>query len=231
MTPLIGLPGRRKKGDMIVGNPDILAGFDLDLYYADYARAVLEAGGLPVHIPMDIDAAAIVERLDGILLPGGADIDPQRYGHELDGSVDTEDIRDVFEHELIDGAIALDIPLLGICRGIQMINVHAGGTLHQDVPPHARFDDPTTTLSHEVTFEVATTIGGLYGERREVNSLHHQTIDELGEGLVVSARAPDGTIEAIEATNKPIIAVQWHPEMLPTRSADPVFSWLVESAR
>lgn len=230
MQPLIGLPGRRRKGSQIVGNPEILADFDIDLYYADYARGVIEAGGLPVHLPIEADAAALIERLDGVLLPGGADMDPACYDHPLNGSVDLEPERDSFELALLDGATALDLPVLGICRGIQVVNVHAGGTLHQDLPPHAKFNDPADTLSHDVVFELGTTLGGLYGERREVNSLHHQAIDTLGDGLVVSGRATDGTIEAIESTNKPIVAVQWHPEMLPTRVNDPVFSWLVNTA-
>jgi len=229
--PLIGITGRRKKGRDIVGNLEVLSDFDVDLYYADYANGVLEAGGLPVHLPVDADPVDLLNHLDGLLLPGGADIDPGRYGAESEtDDFPPEPARDEQELALVNQAYELAVPILGICRGLQIINVRAGGTLHQDVTPHAGFDHPTTTEWHTVTFESGSVLGGIYGTERPVNSLHHQTIDRIGDGLRVSARSPEGSIEGIEHTDLPIVAVQWHPEMLPTRPSDPLFTWLVEAA-
>lgn len=229
--PLIGLSGRRKKGDQIVGNPDILGHLDIDLYYSDYARAVLAAGGLPLHLPLDVDPAEVAEHLDGVLLSGGADIGPERYGTEPETDLYPPEVeRDDFELALCGVAAANEIPTLGICRGLQLINVHAGGTLHQHVPAHAGFEQPTDHHLHEVAFEADSALGAIYGERRPVNSLHHQTVDVLGSDLRVTARADDGTVEGLEHATLPMVAVQWHPEMLPTASTDPIFGWLIEAA-
>lgn len=230
MKPLIGLPGSQTLAANLSGNLPVLDTHKIDVYYSLYARAVVDAGGLPVHLPLDVDPREFVERLDGILLTGGADINPSQYGHEVDGSVDIDDLRDELELKLLDGAIELKVPVLGICRGLQVINVHAGGTLHQHVPSHTFHDDDGSATVHEVNFELATTLGGIYGARHDVNSLHHQSIDALGDDLVVAGRSPDGSIEAIERSDSPVIAVQWHPEMLPTRPADPVFRWLVDAS-
>jgi putative glutamine amidotransferase len=192
---------------------------------------VLEAGGLPVHLPIDVDPAEVVDRLDGLLLTGGADIGPDRYGSAPETDLyPPEPDRDEFELGLLGRATELALPTLGICRGLQMINVHAGGTLHQHVPTHAAFDKATTTESHEVTFEPDSTLGALYGESRGVNSLHHQTIDRVGAQLRVTARSGDGTIEGIEHLDLPVVAVQWHPEMMLTHASDPLFTWLVGNA-
>lgn len=230
MKPLIGIPGGRTVGGRFKDNLPVLDSHDIDIYYAFYARAVVEAGGLPIHLPLDVDPLDFVERLDGILLSGGADINPDRYGHQIDGSVDLEDERDHLELELLDGAIKREVPVLGICRGLQIVNVHAGGTLHQHVPSHTFHDGDGSATHHEVTFELASTLGGIYGANQQVNSLHHQSIDKVGQNLVVSGRSPDGSVEAIERTDSQVIAVQWHPEMLPTRPTDPVFQWLVDAA-
>jgi len=229
--PLIGLSGRRKKGNQIVDNLDTLAHLDIDLYYTDYARAVLSAGGLPVHLPLDVAPDEIAEHLDGILLSGGADIGPERYGTDPETDLyPPEAERDDFELALLGEAVARELPTLGICRGLQLINVHAGGTLHQHVPEHAGFDQPPTHHLHEVAIEPDSALGALYGERRPVNSLHHQTVDVVGADLRVTARSDDGTVEGIEHVKLPVLAVQWHPEMLATASTDPVFEWLVDAA-
>lgn len=230
--PLIGLPGRRKTGHDIVGFSETLLDRELDLYFADYARGVIEAGGLPVHLPVDADPAALTERLDAIVLPGGADIDPSRYGEAAETDrFPPEPIRDAFELTLLDAALQRELPVLGICRGLQLINIAAGGSLHQDVPPHARFEDPPDLLAHGVTTTPGSILHELYGTQVEVNSLHHQTVDELGAHLQVTAVAEDGTIEGLESTNGRVLAVQWHPEMMTTRATDPVFAWIVAAAR
>lgn len=230
--PLIGLPGRRKTGGQIEGFPKILDGLDVDLYVADYARAITAAGGIPVHLPFDVDPKDIGACLDGLVLPGGADVEPVLYGAVAEtDEMPPEKIRDDFEFALLDVAEANDTPVLGICRGIQLINVWAGGDLHQDVPQHAAFDDPPATLQHEITFTEGSRLRGLYGEHHTVNSLHHQTLKNVGERYRVTGRAGDGQIEAIEHVELPIIAVQWHPEMLPEASDDPLFKWLINATR
>jgi putative glutamine amidotransferase len=228
--PLIGLPGRRKRAVEISGFPEMMANSDVDLYMADYARGVIEAGGIPVHIPIDVDPAAVGERLDGIVLPGGTDIDPILYGAEPDPELlPLEPERDDLELALLSAALEAEVPVLGICRGIQVLNVHQGGTLHQHVPEHGRFDLPIDSTIHQVSFAEGSTLHDLYGPSAQVNSLHHQTVADLGRGLTISARSEDGTIEGLEMGDH-VVAVQWHPEMMPTRPTDPIFGWLVSRA-
>ncbi len=227
--PLIGLPGRRKKGKQITDFPDILADLDLDLYFADDARGVIDAGGIPVHLPVDVDIA-VAGRLDGLVLTGGTDIDPRRYGADPHPELlAPEPERDELELGLFSAALASEVPVLGICRGIQLINVHQGGTLDQHTPDHARFDVPVTHGVHEITFTEGSTVHALYGDSLAVNSLHHQAVDEVGDGLEATGWAEDGTIEALELGDR-VVAVQWHPEMMATRSTDPIFRWIVERA-
>ena len=228
--PLIGLPGRRRRASEIGGFPESMANSEVDLYMADYARGVIEAGGIPVHIPIDVDPAAVGERLDGIVLPGGTDIDPILYGADPDPELlPLEPERDDLELALLSAALDAEVPVLGICRGIQVLNVYQGGTLHQHVPEHGRFDLPIDSTIHEVSFAEGSTLHELYGPSAQVNSLHHQTVADLGHDLTVTARADDGTIEGVEMGDH-VVAVQWHPEMMPTRPTDPIFTWLVRRA-
>ena len=148
--PLIGLPGRRKTGAEVAGFPGSLVTIDIDIYLADYARSVLSAGGLPVHLPLDADPRQFVDHLDGIILPGGADVSPARYGHDNTAS-EFDDQRDDIEFALLEGALERDMPVLGICRGLQVLNVLAGGTLHQDVPEHSRYDVDRSERIHEAS--------------------------------------------------------------------------------
>ncbi|MFN8021728.1 MAG: gamma-glutamyl-gamma-aminobutyrate hydrolase family protein [Acidimicrobiales bacterium] len=230
-APVIVLPGRRKRGRQIVDFPDSLDAIDVDLYFADYARGVLHAGGRAVHLPFDADPADYVGVFDGVLLPGGADVDPAHYGADpLDGHP-IEPERDELELALLALAEADDLPVAGICRGLQLLNVRGGGTLHQDVPEHSHFDKAPNTIVHRVDFAEGSACARLYGGRpKEVNSLHHQTIDRVADGFVVTGRSEDGTIEAIESTTRPWVAVQWHPEMMDDGHDDPIFAWLVEQA-
>ncbi len=210
----------------------MLLDLPVDLYMADYAAGIHQAGGLPVHIPFDIDFTEMVELLDGLLLPGGTDIGPTLYGAAPDPDLlDTETQRDDHEISLLDAAATQDLPVLGICRGIQILNVHGGGTLNQHVPGHARFDSPAGDPVHEVGFSEGSIAHGLYGESRPVNSFHHQTIATLAPDFVATGVAADGTIESIESLRHRWMGVQWHPEMMPTRADDPIFAWLVEQAR
>ena len=213
---------------MIAGMPESLGELHIDMYYADYARSVYRAGGMPVHLPIDADPTDWVHHLDGLVLTGGADIEPARYGHDNTAS-ETEPERDDVEFVLYEASLADELPVLGICRGFQLVNVHAGGTLHQHVEGHARYDVSPATAVHTLTIESSSLTRDLFGDGHRVNSLHHQAIDTVGEGLRVTARADDGTPEAIEHTGATVLAVQWHPEMM--SHDDPAFTWVVDAAR
>ena len=151
----------------------------------------------------------------------GAEADPEL--------LHTEPERDAFELALLDAAAAADVPVLAICRGLQVVNVWRGGTLHQHVPEHGLFEEPPDKLQHEVTFTPGSVLAGVYGRSVMVNSLHHQTVDRLGEGLEITAEAPDGTVEGLECRDTPVVAVQWHPELLP--EPDPIFDWFITRTR
>ena len=190
----------------------------------DYVRSVERAEAVPVVLPAlrPEDAAALLERLDGLVLSGGIDVDPALYGREPHpklGRVDRR--RDEFELALTREALVRDLPLLAICRGHQVLNVATGGSLVQDIPSELKgaetHDAPgrRTRRSHTVDVTPGSKLGEILGEGTlTVNSFHHQAIDELGRGLVVSARSPkDGVIEGVERPGSAfVIGVQWHPE-------------------
>jgi putative glutamine amidotransferase len=185
-------------------------------------------GALPVMIPLQMSEATlhgIFERLDGLFLPGGEDIDPSNYGaerHPQLGAPDKE--RDRTELFLTRWALEAGMPVLGVCRGVQMINVSCGGTLYQDLhsqrPDLAKHDyfPPTFEryrVTHQVAIEPDSRLARALGTMHEVNSMHHQGIDQLGGGLRVVARAEDDLPEAIELPLLPfVVGVQWHPEEL-----------------
>ncbi len=230
-APLIGITGRTKTAGELNMKPESFRDLHLDVYYCDYARAVIAAGGLPVFLPVNADPTGYADRLDGLLLSGGTDIEPERYGQPASPELYTrEPDRDAFEMALLDGAADAGKPVLGICRGIQVLNVHGGGTLHQHVAPHACHDRPPNLIVHRVDLAAGSLAASLYGPSVEVNSLHHQTIDELADGYVTTGRSDDGAIEVIESRRRPWIGVQWHPELMDSRDRDPVFDWLVEVA-
>ncbi len=229
--PLIGLSGRRISTAVLAGWPEQLHSLDADFYLTGYASGVLEAGGLPVHIPCNVDPALIAPRLDGIILTGGADIEPERYGADPHPDlVSPEPYRDDLEFGLFEAAQRHELPVLGVCRGLQLINVAQGGTLTQHVPEHLSFDQPITDPAHKVLTTEGSQLHELYGPSIEVNSLHHQTVDQVGDGVTVTARADDGTVEGLELGDR-VLAVQWHPEMMvATRPQDPSLRWLIERA-
>lgn len=215
-----------------MGNLEVLGDSPLDVFYAEYSQAVIAAGGIPVFLPLDLDPIWVIDRLDGLLLTGGGDIAPARYGQEPEAPTQPSDLtRDAHEFGLLDLAVERSLPTVGVCRGMQIINVHAGGTLTQHVPTHAALDLPPATEVHQVHIAAGSQCEQIYGSTKAVNSLHHQAVDVLGEGFVATAVAEDGTAEAIEHRELPFVAVQWHPEMMPTSATDPLFGWLIESAR
>jgi putative glutamine amidotransferase len=183
-----------------------------------YVQAIERAGAVPVVLPPCVsDLESLIARLDGVCLSGGPDLDPEAYGarerHAELGP--TEPSLDAFELALARAAIERGMPLLGICRGSQALNVACGGTLHQHLPGH-RQSEPGCTTTHEVEVLRRTRLAGLIGAGAHmVNSFHHQAVDTLGRGLRVAARAADGTVEAIETRSGGfVIGVQWHAEAL-----------------
>jgi putative glutamine amidotransferase len=182
-----------------------------------YLRAIEAAGGMPVVLPPLGDAAEYVDRLDGICLSGGPDLDPGAYGaagrHPELGP--TEPGLDAFELGLARAADERGLPLLGICRGAQALNVARGGTLHQHLPGH-RQTEPVTATTHSVHVEPGTRLATLLGsDILRVNSFHHQAVDRLGSGLRAVAHAADGTIEGVELPGlRFVLGVQWHVEGL-----------------
>jgi putative glutamine amidotransferase len=193
-----------------------------------YARAVAAAGGAPVLIPLlddEVTLRALYERLDGVLLPGGGDVNPARYGaqprdeYQLSG---VDDVLDAVELTLGRWALADGKPVFGICRGQQTLNVAAGGTLYQDIgaqvdgaAPH-QFPEARTALVHDVRVEPASRLATALGtDALSANSIHHQAVERLAPGLRATAWAPDGVIEGLEHPTHPFaLAVQFHPEEL-----------------
>jgi len=229
MKPLIGITGREFPYGNVAEAPEVLAHVMVDVVLCDYVDAVLASGGIPIHLPMRVDPAELIGRIDGLILSGGADIDPVRYNDTPDPDLGPlEPNRDSFEFAITEQAIAAGLPTLGICRGVQLLNVATGGTLAQHVPEHARLDLPGDAHTHHVEFAEGSTLQRLYGAKAPVNSLHHQSVATTGDSMRVVGTADDGGIEALEHKTLPIIGVQWHPEMF--RQREPVFDWLVNEA-
>jgi len=208
----------------------------------DYDESVRRAGGTPRVLDLAADAPAdVVSSIDGLLLTGGGDVLPSIYGATAHPAFDAaEPGRDEYEMELVRRALDADIPVLAICRGIQVLNVARGGTLIQDIPDEVgttvnhRVPTPPHSLAHDVWIESGSRLEQLLAaETRPVNSRHHQAVKEPGEGLIVTATAPDGVIEAIEdATRRFCVGVQWHPEnFFRTGEFRALFEALVEACR
>jgi putative glutamine amidotransferase len=208
----------------------------------NYVDEVNRAGGLAVLLPPDAQLVECpeeaLELLDGLLLAGGADIDPASYGAVAHAETqDSVPERDAFEIALTRAAIERDLPVLGICRGMQLINVALGGTLEQHLPEHLGHEEHRRVIGtfegsdHDVevldgTLAMRVIGAGVHGTK----SHHHQGVDRLADGLSVGARSPrDGLIEAIELPERSfVLGVQWHPEADPT---SPVIDGLIEAAR
>ena len=218
--PVIGVPLMRSRNDR---NAPIYG------MRRTYLRALHLAGAAPFTIPLEMDEdtyRALYERLDGVFLAGGEDIDPSNYGqtrHELLGQTDAE--RDRVEILFVRWAVDGGKPILGVCRGHQVLSVALNGTMIQDVhamwPGAERHDYRDSSrftrdfLSHTVDLDPASSLAQVVGERVQVNSLHHQAIDRLGRGLKVVGKTSGGVIEAVELEHHPFaVGVQWHPEEL-----------------
>ena len=230
-APVIGISGNFRDGDCTLAQ--------------GYYMSVLESGATPVVIPPYDDESALVsilDTLDGIVLSGGADIDPDYLGEEPLECISVNPRRDAQELLLVHLAVDRQIPVLGICRGIQVLAAALGGKLYQDIK--TQHDAPCIEHSqgiarglpsHEVTIEKDSLLYSLMGsETLAVNSFHHQAVKEVPEGFRVTARSKDGIIEGMESTAfRPILGVQWHPECFileNDRTMMPIFGWLREQA-
>ncbi len=210
----------------------------------DYIISVLDAGGTPLVLPPMEDEARLVaalDRCDGLLLTGGDDVNPACYGEEvLPCCGDLTPERDHAEPILIRRALEKGMPILGICRGIEILNVTLGGALYQDIAlqfgdtlKHPCYDIPASD-AHAMHYLPGTLLRSVIGlDESMVNSRHHQAVKKVAPGLKISAQAPDGLVEGLEAEDgRPIMCVQWHPESLQCRLPEQLrlFKWLVREA-
>lgn len=191
----------------------------------DYLIALERAGAVPrIIAPGSHRLPEALDGCDGVLLTGGADVDPKYYGDaERHPTVSIEPGRDEYDLELARVAMSRQLPILAICRGVQLLNVSAGGTLHQDLPTHRpsdvnhRIKEPVDVAVHSVTVAAGSRLAAMLGPAADsdvpVNSRHHQAIKDVAPGFVAVAQAPDGLVEAIERTGGTFcVGVQWHPE-------------------
>jgi putative glutamine amidotransferase len=212
MRPLIGISTYREQARW--GAWDLPA----VLLPASYADAVAEAGGEPVLLPTGAVSAEAVRRLDGLVLAGGADVDPARYGHPAGPHTTVlRPERDAAELAVLQAALSRDLPLLAICRGMQLLNVELGGDLLQHLPdiPGAGIHNPGAGLfaGRQVRTAPGTQLDRLLGPTAAVDCHHHQALDRIAPELTPSAWAEDGLVEAVEATGRRFcLGVQWHPE-------------------
>jgi putative glutamine amidotransferase len=243
LRPLIGTTGRRIRLSLIEGSDERYGDRCMDSYMSDFATRIAAAGGLPVHLSYDTDASAVCEWLSAVVISGGQDVHPAYWGGDASVVRDIDPRtnpmvhdpeRDAYEVALVRAALERGIPVLGVCRGMQVLNVALGGTLIADLPPgsvaHLSPESAPTDGSddHVVAFERGSVAAELFGDFARTNSWHHQAVDRCGGGLVVSGRASDGVVEAIELPDAPVLGVQWHPEWM-VRS-DPTLTWVVDQA-
>ena len=218
MRPIIGISLDRSTEKTFAMRP----------WYAlrcDYSDAIFASGGIPILIPyIQDDIERYLDMIDGLLIPGGDnDIDPKFYGESVKyPTVNPESVRSVFELELVQRAMEKDMPILGICHGMQLINIACGGSLIQHIPAEVKNyishkqDYPKEALTHKITIQENTKLS-LLSRSLElmVNSSHHQAVKKIGTGLIISAVAEDGVVEAIEHPKyKFLIGCEWHPEYL-----------------
>ena len=237
--PIIGI-----SSSVIVDEAGSFAGYKRAYVNKDYVDAVIRAGGVPLIIPFSTDKEVIISQaqlIDGLILSGGHDINPYNYGQEPSQKIgETFPERDTYEMILLEESKKRNIPILGICRGFQLINVAAGGTLYQDLSlipgnilKHNQVSNPTLK-THKVEIKENSFISSIFGKETMVNSFHHQVIDKVANDFIVVAKASDGVVEAIEhKTYKFLVAVQWHPEMLAVEceKARELFVRFIEEAK
>ena len=226
MAPVIGVTATLKEDLELVATRPLGSFVRADL---DYVVGVKQAGGVPVVLPPISPGAAeeMIRRLDGLLLSGGSDLDPRYYGEEpIPELNEVRPERDTFEMAALECALELGMPVFGICRGLQVLNVALGGTLYQDLPSQKtgyellahRQQTPKWQWTHEVEVDIGSEVAKIMGATGlRVNSYHHQAIKELAEPLMEVAHAPDGVIEAVESpdlSERWLVGIQWHGEAM-----------------
>ena len=225
MKPLIGISGNIKleENERFPGYSRVMVG-------NDYVESVSMAGGVPVILPIieaKEDAKRQIDRIDGLILTGGQDVNPFLYGEDPSHKLGPiSPLRDEYEQHLIGYAIQQNKPILAICRGVQILNVTFGGSLYQDISmissatkEHAQ-REKSDAPSHSVTIYENTHLFQIYGQEISVNSFHHQAIKKIAPGFKTAAISEDGVIEAIEKEGSLfVVGVQWHPELMTKKHA------------
>lgn len=240
--PLIGLTGRRFRMGLIEGAHPGYGQRLTDAFFTDFADRITRAGGVPVMLPYDAAPADLCTWLSGVVITGGQDVHPRYWGGDESVVTNTDPEsdpgvhdprRDEFESALVRAALDARVPLLGVCRGLQVLNVTLGGTLVPDLPNEPiRHLMSTGPLSdgdpdHVVTFEPGSLAHDVFGPRLRTNSWHHQSVDACGRGLVVTGRTDDGVVESVELPGADVLGVQWHPEWMET--PDGALEWVVRA--
>ena len=237
--PIIGIVS-----NVLIMEGGMFPGITRDYVNHDYVQAITMAGGIPVLLPVIGDAEDIkrqIEKVDGILLSGGYDINPLQYGEEPSQEIDAT-FPHIDDHHIMSARIAAELgkPMLGICRGLQVINVAFGGTIYQDLS-HFSTDclrhvqkGHRHVPTHTVELVQDTMLATIFGQETVItNSFHHQSAKGIAPGFTVNARTKDGVVEGIEKMDQSfILAVQWHPEMMADQSPEmlPVFQKLISAA-
>ena len=219
--PIIGIAG-----SVLIDQSGAWPGYRRSYVNEDYVISVLKNGGVPFILPVQPDNEIInaqIEQIDGLILSGGHDVVPQNYNEEPQQKLeDCSPERDQFDFDLIKAATQKGIPILGICRGMQIINTYYGGSLYQDLSyrneptfRHMQGHSPSQ-VTHQITIEKNSKLASIISESQMmVNSFHHQVVKDVAKNFKIAARANDGVIEAIEPNDKSfILGIQWHPEML-----------------
>jgi len=239
VQPMIGITCDLDPG---TGREPRTPGRKAHVLYDDYVHAVLASGGLPVLLPAvssDECRGAYVQHLHGLLIPGSpTDVDPWRYGEEPHARLGpVNPVRTDFEIQMVRLALMRELPVFGICGGSQVLNVALGGSLYQDILAQlakAYKHSGAPERAHTIDIVPGTHLAAILGtQEMRVNSLHHQAVKAPGHGLIISASARDGVIEAVEMVDQPfVIGVQWHPERLyaEDEAAQRLFSVFVQQA-
>jgi len=233
--PLIALSGRRYAAPEVPSLPDNFRDEQVDLHLAAYSDAIAAAGGVALMLPCIDTSVEALDHMDALVLTGGGDVDPALYGevpHETVYGIDVQ--RDRVEIALLRRALEIGIPVLAICRGMQVLNVALGGSLLQHIEGdnlglHAAWEHPVSARVHTVAFDEGSIARAVFGPGLNVNTLHHQAVGRVAPTLVCTGRAPDGIIESVEVPGEAVWGMQWHPELL-TPQPDPAFAWLVGQA-